>query len=450
MMAIARRGFSFPRLGRWGATALLAACFTFSYIDRQVMSLLVGPVKSAFDLGDSHIGLLQGVSFSFFYVLASLPLAWAADRMDRKRLMALCILAWSVMTIFCGLAQSFGQLMAARIGLAMAEAGLPPAALTLMADLHDRRGLARATSFFMLAPFVGGGLALFVGGGAYAALDANALPFGLSGWQALFILAGLPGLLLAPMVAGLLSDPRSGTAIQPKGASFADLGGFLAREWRFCLPYILALSLVVTVLNAHIAWMPAAILRRFEIGEAGMGASFGLVYLVAGSLGTLGAGWSLARAAERDMLGRAVTQMLLAALLLAPAAILAPLAPSLPTTLALAAVAIFCTSGIVSMGSIPFQLAVPAALRAQVIALAGLAAALVGTGLGPLAVGVISDAAAAAGAANPLSSALAAVGGTAASLVVALTLAARRGALGFAEGHRRAPTERLSLEERGK
>lgn len=419
-------------LGKWGATALLAGCFTLSYVDRQVMSLLVTPVKAAFGASDGDIGVLQGVSFSLFYVAASLPLAWLADRTDRARLAAICIAVWSVMSIVCGLSQSFAQLSLARIGLAMAEAGLPPAALTLMADLHDRRGLARATSLFMLAPFVGGGLALFVGGGLYVKLATAPLPWGLSGWQALFMLAGLPGLLLAPLVIGLLRDPRPvhhpDQQLQVHG-----LLAFLRAEWRFCLPYMLALGLAVTVLNAHTAWLPSAILRRFAVGEGVMGSSFGVVFLVAGALGTLGAGWNLARGAEAKMLGRATGQMQGAACLLVPSALLVPLVPTLAMTLLLAAVAVFCTSAVLSMGSLPFQIAAPLALRARLIALSGLVASLIGTGLGPLAVGLASDAAARAGVAQPLSVALATVGGGAATAAALLMMLARRAALSRAD-----------------
>jgi hypothetical protein len=354
------------------------------------------------------------------------------------------------MTIACGLAQSFVHLMFARIGLAMAEAGLPPAALTLLADVHDRPGLARATSLFMLAPFVGGGFALFVGGPLYASLDAAALPLGLEAWQALFVLAGVPGLLLAPLVAGLIADPR-GRRVAAVAADepCASLGAYLLAERRFCLPYMLALALTVTVLNAHIAWIPTAILRRFDVGAAGMGASFGLVYLVAGASGTLAAGWNLARAEEGGMLRRTLTQMQVAALLLVPSALAAPLAPGLGATLLLAGVAVFCTSAIVSMGSLPFQLAAPPELRARLIALAGLFAALIGTGLGPLFVGLASDGFAGAGVAEPLPLALSVVGGAAALLVALLLVAARRATRRLPQrNHQRASSERPILERR--
>lgn len=415
MIAVAQPMPQARGVGRWGLTLLLTLCFALSYVDRQVMSLLVTPIKASLGLSDSEIGLLQGISFSLFYVIAAVPLARLADRGDRSRIVAACVAIWSLMTVACGLAQGFWQLMLARIGLAVSEAGLPPAALTLMADTHDRPGLARATSLFMLSPFVGGGIALIGGGALYAALSAGALPWGLEPWQALFILAGLPGLLLlAPAMLALTREPRAPGAARQAGGSVRDLADFMLGQWRFCIVYMIAIALVVTVLNAHIAWMPTAILRRFPVGEAAMGAGFGSIYVAAGAAGTLVAGWVISRASETRMLDRTLRFMRGGAMLLVPFAVAAPFGPSYLAVVLLAGTAVFFTSAVVSMGSIPFQLVAPTALRAQAIALSSLAAALFGTGLGPLLVGLASDAAAAAGAREPLSMALAIVGGGAA------------------------------------
>lgn len=405
-----------PHAGRWTATAILSTGFALSYIDRQVLSLLVPSIKAALGLSDTQIGLLQGISFSLFYVAASLPLAALADRRNRARIAAACIGIWSVMTMLCGLASGFVQLLLARIGLAMAEAGLPPSALTLMNDLHDRKGLARATSFFMLAPFVGGGIALAGGGILLESVQGMASVTGLSPWRLVFIFAGVPGILLAPLVWSFLRDPRRIATEREGHASFRMLGSYMAANWRFTVIYMLALAIVIMVLNAHIAWMPTAILRRFPVGEALMGTAFGAAYLLAGSIGTLGSGWIISRGDPATMLRRTISLMQWGSVFLIPFAVAAPFAPDLVAMIALTSLAVLFTSGIIAMGSIPFQISVPHQLRAQSIALSGLVAALIGTGLGPLVTGFASDAAARAGADLPLSSALAAVGGTCAAV----------------------------------
>lgn len=434
------------RSGRWTATAILSTGFALSYIDRQVLSLLVPSIKQALGLSDTQIGLLQGISFSLFYVAASLPLAALADRRNRSRIAATCIAIWSVMTMLCGLAAGFVQLLLARIGLAMAEAGLPPSALTLMNDLHDRRGLARATSFFMLAPFVGGGIALAAGGVLLASMSGMADATGLEPWRLVFILAGVPGLLLAPVVWFFLRDPRPTRVGDVRHASFASLFRYMSAHWRFTVVYMLALAIVIMVLNAHIAWMPTAILRRFPVGEAVMGTAFGATYLVAGSIGTLGAGWIISRGDPDTMLRRTISLMRWGCMGLAPFALIAPFAPGLVSMVALTGVAVLFTSGIIAMGSVPFQITVPASLRAQSIALSGLVAALIGTGLGPLVTGLASDAAAQAGAALPLSTALAAVGVSCATLAAAMMHYALRHALSQPDNS--APSEGPYREDR--
>ncbi len=402
--------------GRWRVTVLMSAAFALSYIDRQVLSLLVPSIKQSLSLSDSEIGLLQGISFSIFYVAASLPFARLADRVDRSRLISFCIAAWSVMTVACGLAFTYVQLLLARIGLAMAESGLPPAALTQMNDLHDRKGLARATSLFMLAPFVGGGLALVGGGALLEAIGSWRVSGALESWQIVFMVAGLPGLVLAPIIWLTVRDPRPARTSEAKRTatvegSLAELKRFMLGNWRFSVIYTLAMAITIVVLNAHIAWMPAAILRRFPVGEANMGLTFGITYLVAGSVGTLLAGWLVSRGADDAMLARTLRLMGIGTLGLAPFAIWAPFASSYAAMVGITGLAVLFNSGVIAMGSIPFQIAAPPALRAQALALMSLVAALIGTGLGPLITGMVSDFADAAGVAEPLSMALAIVGG---------------------------------------
>ncbi|MFA7555742.1 MAG: MFS transporter [Spongiibacteraceae bacterium] len=154
-------------LGRaWYSAFILTLCFTFAYIDRYVLSLLVNPVKESLLLSDTQIGLIQGVAFSIFYVAATMPLARLSDTGNRPVIIGWCVAVWSLMTMLCGMASSFWQLMLARIGVGIGEAGLPPGSMTMMADSFDNKRLAKATSLFMLGPFIGGGLAFMGGWGA--------------------------------------------------------------------------------------------------------------------------------------------------------------------------------------------------------------------------------------------------------------------------------------------
>ncbi|MFA7555741.1 MAG: MFS transporter [Spongiibacteraceae bacterium] len=212
----------------------------------------------------------------------------------------------------------------------------------------------------------------------------------LERWQLIFFLVGAPGLLLALIVGKTLKDPNPTRAKSNSDASVAKLLRFILSEWQFCALYILSVALIIMVLNAHIAWLPAAMIRSHGVDEGEMGMLFGPLYLVAGSAGTLLSGWYVSRA-KSDMLGRTLTFMLTCTVLLFVPAISAPLVGSFSLAMILIALVVFLTSGIVALSSLPFQFSAPLAVRGQAIAVLSLAAALLGTGLGPLGIGMLSD-----------------------------------------------------------
>ena len=384
----------------WPTTVLLTLCFTLSYMDRHVLSLLVEPIKASLKLSDAQIGLSQGLSFSVFYVLASLPLARWIDRGHRPRIISLCIAIWCSTTMLCGTAQNFWQLMLARIGVASAEAGMPPAALTMMADLNDAKSLARANSTFMLAPYIGGGIALTGGGALYAAAQSwnqlTLLGRVFEPWRLVFVLVGLPGLLAAAAVL-LLREPRradnaSGIATLSahKAISLVELGRFLKQEWRFNGAYMLTISLMIMTLNAVVSWMPAVLMRSHAVSATTAGLKFGPIFFSAGIIGTVIAGAVISRH-NRNTVERIFRYMRGCVWLAAPAALFGPLVPSMTLQLALVAVTLFCVSSVNSLSSLPMLLIAPSHIRAQALAFLALVSALVGTGLGPLLVGIISD-----------------------------------------------------------
>ncbi|MEX1147683.1 MAG: MFS transporter, partial [Sphingomonadales bacterium] len=275
---------------KWTITVLLAACFTISYVDRQIISIMIDPIKDSLGVSDTQIGLMQGVSFSLFYVVASIPLAWLSDRGNRTAVMTFCVAGWSCMTMLCGFAATYWQLFLARIGVAVGEAGLPPAALTNLADMFEARKLALATSIFMLAPFIGGGIALIGGGALYAASeswDVSVPGFGtLEQWQMVFIIIGAPGLLVAAMIPLMIR----GSGIKQKRHSqtaFTHLLKFYRINWRIVGVFALSIALVIAVMMAYLTWLPAAIMRSKNVDAQTIGTLFGPIYMTAGVLGTL-------------------------------------------------------------------------------------------------------------------------------------------------------------------
>jgi len=350
-----------PTWRSWAIATLLAACYTLSYFDRQAISILVAPIKSSLHLSDTQFGLIQGISFSVFYVLACLPLAWLADRYRRSRVMSACVAFWSLMTMMCALAGNFWQLLLARIGLASGESGLTPAALATLSARFDPRRLATATSMFMLAPFIGGGLALGGGGALYNAVkhwDRTAIPLlgRFQDWQIVFFLVGVPGFVAAALLLLIVDRPRPRDAARISGlAVFA----FYRREWRFAALYSLTMGMVMTLMSGYVTWLPAAIMRSKGIDERTLGALFGPIYLVAGAMGTLSAGITIMYRGGTDPVRAVLRYMSAVTIILWPIAAFGLLASPLWLELALMGLALFLISSVTSLSSLPFQYVTP-------------------------------------------------------------------------------------------
>jgi MFS family permease len=397
----------------WLVAGLLAFCYTIAYLDRQIISLFIRPIREALNISDTQFGLLQGISFSLFYVAATLPLAWLADRTRRSIVMSGSVAFWSVMTMLCGLAGSFEQMLAARIGVAAGEAGLTPAALATLADRFNRHQLATATAMYMLAPFIGGGLALGLGAALYDwALHLQPTSFlragGHAPWQIVFFLVGGLGLVPALLLLLIRDRPAAATGERQPKPAVGEVLGVFARHWRIFWLYQLAMAMVMIVLASYITWLPAEIMRSKGIGEVEVGQLFGPVYLLSGAAGTLSAGIIVTRLASDDPVRTVLRYQITALVLLWPLATLALLTSSLYLEIALVGAALFLTSSVTSLSSLIFQYLTPRRLRAQSLAVMAMITALVGTGAGPVVAGFLSDRL--GGFVHPLSASLAIIG----------------------------------------
>src|SRR5690348_4381169 len=190
--------------GRRGVTAtlwILLIVYIFNFIDRQIVNILAEPIAKDLHLSDTQIGLMTGIAFALFYTVLGLPIARYADRpgTNRPRLIAAALAIWSGMTALCGLAQNFGQLLLARVGVGVGEAGCTPAAHSLISDLVPKERRASALGFYALGIPIGTVLGMIIGG-----LLVDAL-----GWRHAFMIVGLPGVAMAVVVALVLKDPRA-------------------------------------------------------------------------------------------------------------------------------------------------------------------------------------------------------------------------------------------------
>src|SRR5262245_26194567 len=202
----------------WYALGVLTLCYTFSYIDRQILAFLVGPLKHDMHISDTEIGLLQGLAFAMFYAFFGLPMGMLADRFSRRNIILAGLVVWSMMTALSGVAPSYWELALARMGVGVGEAVINPCALSMIADYFPKERLSLALSVYMMGIQIGAGLAMIIGG-VVAQAVANMPPIEIAGygavapWRLTFVIVGVPSLLIALILATVKEPPRhSGTA----------------------------------------------------------------------------------------------------------------------------------------------------------------------------------------------------------------------------------------------
>ncbi|MCY1266814.1 putative L-galactonate transporter [compost metagenome] len=293
------RGITKDGTYAWYVVYLLTFAYTVAFIDRQVLNLVVDPIKLYMGLTDVQISLLQGLSFMMAYVAFGPIFGRWVDNGNRRNVLVLGVTLWSTFTILCGLSEEYWQLFIARAGVGAAEACLAPAGFSLIADYFSRKRLPRAMSIFMLGPSLGAGLALVAGGvviGSAAAL-AEKFPFlsGLSTWQLTFVMVGAPGLILASLLLTIREPARGsleGTASAPvQHYSLRDVLRFFWLNRAFYVRYFVGMSLLAIVIYGFPTWMPAYLMRHFEVDAPTVGLRYGAQVLIIGAIGIYSGPW---------------------------------------------------------------------------------------------------------------------------------------------------------------
>lgn len=388
-----------PGLYRWYVVAVLFIAYSFSAIDARVLTLLVVPLKRDMGLSDFEISLLQGFAFALLYSVASLPIGRYVDRTHRRGvLMTIGVLFWSMMTMLCGLASSFAMLFATRVGVGVGEATLSPSAYSVISDYFEKERRPLAISLYAIGYPIGGGLALIIGG-ALLAHFATSAPTGigffdtLAPWQKVFVMVGLPGVIVAALVATIREPARRETAGvgSDKGVPLREAMAYVVERWR-----LYGMLIGVTALSGLLAigvslWYPTFLIRTYGLTTAQVGLYYGTLMLVCGTVGTIAGGWLAGRWMRRGRKDANLRIVLIATILKAVPLILGPLMPT--ATLALAFMAVGTLVGQASQGVLltAIQDVTPNRLRGQVTALTLLNVNLIGLGLGSSVIAAITD-----------------------------------------------------------
>ncbi|API59391.1 hypothetical protein BSL82_08775 [Tardibacter chloracetimidivorans] len=381
--------------GRWLPIVLLFLfIYVISYIDRQILSLVVQPVKASLGLSDFQIGLLQGLAFTLVLAIAAVLASPLIDRGNRARLVAGCMIVWCAMTVLCGFAQNFHMLLLARTGLAISEAIVPMAVMSMICDIAPKTSVPRASALFMAAPYVGSGIALLAGGPLLALMapfDGQSAPLiGIfEPWRGLFLLLGLPGIAIGVLLFLFLRDPQRRSAEDGSDPSSSVIP-FLKQNAGFLGPMLLANSMLNLISYTIYAWSPTFMIRAHGMSVSTAGVTVGSVFVVAGIGGCIFGSWAMSRSRDGRALSHVVKTIGLTFACLAPPLVAFPLVPSADLALVFLAIAFFLMAAGLSSIMTPVALFAPAGVRGRALAAAGLCHAGLG-GLGPLAVGGVND-----------------------------------------------------------
>lgn len=391
-------GASESNPGRAGyALLVLLLAYILSFIDRNVMAVLIGPIRADFAISDFQYSLLHGFAFSIFYIFLGLPIARLADRGSRKWIITTGVLFWSVMTCLCGVARSFPALFLARIGVGVGEAALSPPAYSLLSDYFRRDTLPRAMAIYTLGITIGGGLAYMVGGAVYGYFTeqgALVLPLvgALAPWQTTFVVVGLPGFLVVLLLLFMAEPARVGTGEQaPADYTLKEVGAWLKRHWRAYFSLIAGVSLLSVLGYGTMAWYPEFLVRSHGMSRADAGASFGTIFILAGSVGTLVGGFSAGPLLQRGIADASMRLILWIALLWCVPAALGPAMADSRLALWLAWPIVFFLNSYFALAIAALQGITPNRMRAQVSALMLFMTNLFGLALGPSAVAALTD-----------------------------------------------------------
>jgi MFS family permease len=382
----------------WYVVVLLTLANISSFIDRQILSLLVKPIKRDLHLSDTEMSLLMGLSFALFYTFFGVFIGRMADRKNRRNIIMLGISVWSMMTTLCAGVVNYAQFFLVRMGVGVGESTLSPSAYSMIADLFPKNRLATAMSIFSMGIFLGGGLATLIGSGIVAKLPTEGMitvpVFGeIFPWQMIFLYVGLPGLVIA-LLLFTVTEPTRKNLIQKNGQ---DAKLSLAEALKIIFQYKKAYLLIafITATQALVnfgcnAWVPTFVSRTYGWEVPRAGAFYGLVVVISSISGVLFGGWyadKLVKEGKTD--GRLRVSVLAAILSLC--GVVAVLMPKAEWAILLLALPTFGLAAPFGAATAAVQEIMPNQVRALASSIMLFILNLIGLSLGPALVAIFTD-----------------------------------------------------------
>ena len=383
------------------ALGVLLLAYILSFIDRNIMALLVGPIREDFNISDFQFSLLHGLAFTIFYIVLGLPIGWLADRISRKLIISSGIFFWSLMTSLCGLANNFHSLFLTRVGVGVGEASLSPATYSLLSDLYSEKNLRWATAIFAMGITIGSGTSYMIGGWLYdtlSAMDLSHYPIigDMAVWQITFVGIGLPGLLVVVLMLFVSEPPHQennatvGSA-PPEAIPLKEVIEYLRIHWKAFFSLMGSVSMMAIIGYGTLTWFPEFLVRTYSISKTEAGTALGLVFIFAGTFGTFAGAFFCGVLQKRGYTDANLRLIMIAALILVIPATAAPLMPTSTLALAVSALVIFIHYMHFGVAMAGLQLITPNRMRAQTSALMLFLTNFFGLALGGTIVASLTD-----------------------------------------------------------
>ncbi|MCA0367428.1 MAG: MFS transporter [Proteobacteria bacterium] len=378
--------------GRWYIVGLLTLLYGLSFIDRMILALLAQPVALSLGLSDMQLGLLMGAGFAVVYSLAGLPIAHFVDRGNRKLIVTLGVLCWSVLTVASAFARDFSHLLVLRAGVAIGEAVLTPAAVSLIADMFPRKARAAPTAVYASMSSIMASGSFVIGAAALGLSTAIQHSTGLEPWRMTMVFVGAPGILVAAIFYFTTREPIrrmiGGVVVH---ASIGEGIAHLRKNWKLYAGFFLGAGINVSMAHALISWIPTILVRQQGMETAQAGLVAGMVGLTGGlTAATL---WPLLTA-WLDKRGRpegVLISMTLACIVSGVSLVCIGLAPNVQLQIA---AAYFGMTGVAAQGAIGtlvIQVFGVPALRARLTSVYLVFTSLLGQAAGPILVVFFSE-----------------------------------------------------------
>jgi MFS family permease len=379
----------------WYVVAVLMVAYVFSFIDRQILNLLVGPIRADLGISDTQMSLLMGFSFALFYTICGIPIGRLADSKSRRSIIAVGIFFWSLMTAACGTAKSYWQFFLYRMGVGVGEATLSPSAYSLIADYFPKESRATAISVYSMGIYIGSGLAFLLGGLViqFAGQDDVTLPLvgATRPWQLIFFILGIAGILFTFAMYTVREPARQGLSGATAGVPLGTVFAYMKQNRRAVLCHNFGFALMAFTAYGAAAWIPTFFIRHHGWTAAEIGMAYGTVIMTFGTLGIVAGGrlsdW-LARRGHEDANMRVG---LLAAVCGIPSGIAFPLVPDANLAVAMVAISTVFLSMPFGVAPAAVQEMMPNDMRGQASAVYLFVVNLIGLGVGPTAMALATD-----------------------------------------------------------